>query len=173
MLGPVYSVRFSLDRIDRCSYNPNEMAPRDDRTAFMPIARGCLARKLRMLNRRVTGLYDDVLRGHGLRVTQMNVLVAVAVLGPTTQSAVAEKLMLEKSTLSRNLDRMCEKGWVLVGEGPDGRSNELTLTRAGRKLLEDVTPAWRDVQRRVKRLIGDDAVDSVDHMLVALATSDG
>ena len=142
-----------------------------DQQLFAPIGRACFARKFRMLNRAVTALYDEALRPFGLKVSQMNVLVAVAVLGPTPQAAVAKELRLEKSTLSRNLERLAEKGWIRVDGGPDGRSNELSLTPAGRKLLQDLKPAWRGVQRRLQRLLGPEAADAIDGMLGALGDS--
>jgi len=139
-----------------------------DRRRFAPIATDCLARKFRMLGRAVTALYDEALRGHGLKVSQMNVLVAVAVMGPTRQAAVAEQLLLEKSTLSRNVERLRQSGWIAVTGGEDGRSHELSLTPAGRELLEELTPAWRGVQRRARRLVGEEAVQTVDRMVAAL-----
>ena len=52
-----------------------------DRPAAEVIAAECLAVRVRTLNRAVTALYDDALRPHGLRVGQLNLLVAVARMG--------------------------------------------------------------------------------------------
>ena len=76
--------------------------------------------------------------------------------------------MLEKSTLSRNVERMKKSGWLAVAPGPDARSQHLTLTPRGRKLLEELAPEWRKAQNRVRRLVGDEDVAAVDRMLQAL-----
>lgn len=113
----------------------------------------CLAGRIRILNRVVTGLYDDALRPHGLRVTQMNVLVAIAMMGPIPSAAICRRLRLEKSTLSRDLGRLVERGWVRMTPG-GGRTQQLEITDRGRKLLQTVTPAWEDAQSQVRRMLG-------------------
>ena len=55
--------------------------PAGNETPDAIIAAECLAVRLRALNRAVTALYDDALRPHGLRVGQLNLLVAVARMG--------------------------------------------------------------------------------------------
>ena len=39
------------------------------------VARECIANKVRLLNRAVTAIYDETLRPHGLKISQMSVLV--------------------------------------------------------------------------------------------------
>ena len=56
-----------------------------------------------MLNRIVTNLYDDQLRSLGLKVSQMNILVATGKLGVARPAEVCRKLNLDVSTLRRNV----------------------------------------------------------------------
>jgi len=117
------------------------------------IAGECLAGRVRVLNRVVTGIYDDALRPHGVRVSQMNVLVAVAAMGPVRAADVCRRLRLDKSTLSRDLDRLLEQG--LVRSTPaGGRTHHLEATPAGRALIKKVTPAWEEAQARVREILG-------------------
>src|SRR5262245_66458025 len=78
------------------------------------VARECIATKLRLLNRTVTAIYDEALRPHGLKVSQMSVLVTVARLGDASPGAVGRILHLETSTLSRKFDRTRARGWLEV-----------------------------------------------------------
>lgn len=117
------------------------------------IASECLAGRVRVLNRVVTGIYDDALRAHNVRISQMNVLVAVAAMGPVRAAEVCRRLRLDKSTLSRDLDRLLERGWVRATPAA-GRGQELEVTPVGRALIERVTPAWEEAQRRVHELLG-------------------
>ncbi len=140
-----------------------------DREQLASIARGCIGRKLRMLNRVVSSAYDEALRPHGLKVSQMNVLVAVALLAPVSPAEVARRLALEKSTLSRNLERLLASGWVERVAGDDARTWQVSPTRAGRELLAEVQPGWRAAQRRVRELLGDEAVAAIERAVDGLA----
>src|SRR3954467_10046957 len=100
------------------------------------IADGCVAVRLRMLNRVITNIYDDALRPLDLKVSQMNILVAAAKMGTARPLEVCEYLHLDVSTLSRNVERMKVRGWLRVVPDQDGRSQPFQLTPQGRALLE-------------------------------------
>src|ERR671912_2837156 len=119
------------------------------------IAGECVAVRLRMLNRVVTNIYDDALRPLGLKVSQMNILVAAAKMGTARPTEVCEHLHLDVSTLSRNVERMKARGWLEVVPDEDGRSQPFRLTSQGRKLLEKAIPAWSEAQQQVKATLGD------------------
>jgi DNA-binding MarR family transcriptional regulator len=108
-----------------------------------------------MLNRLITNIYDNALRPLGLRVSQMNILVAAAKMGTARPLAVCEYLHLDVSTLSRNVERMKARGWLEVVPDEDGRSQPFQLTPQGRKLLDKVVPAWREAQEQVTRALGE------------------
>jgi DNA-binding MarR family transcriptional regulator len=120
--------------------------------ASKTIARDCLASRLRLLNRLVTGIYDTALRPHGLRISQMNLLVAVSARGKMRGSELCRLLRLEKSTLSRDVERLVERGWIV-------RSPALEVTRAGEQLLTACLPAWRGAQREARKLLTPSVAD--------------
>ena len=126
---------------------------RNDATPESRIAGECLAGRVRVLSRVVTGIYDDALRPHNVRVSQMNVLVAVAVMGPVRAADVCRLLRLDKSTLSRDLDRLLDRGWVRATPGA-GRSRDLEATPAGRAMIRKALPAWEEAQARVRGVLG-------------------
>ncbi len=118
------------------------------------IAAECIAVRLRMLNRRITRLYDDALREQGLGIAQLNMLVAIAKAGEVSPVALGEALDLEKSTLSRNVARMRERGWVVVEQAGSGPGQRLSLTAEGLALLDAVEPAWAEAQGQARALLG-------------------
>ncbi|MFO0952872.1 MAG: MarR family winged helix-turn-helix transcriptional regulator [Isosphaeraceae bacterium] len=122
------------------------------------VARECVAVRLRMLNRIVTNIYDDALRGLGLKVSQMNILVAAAKMGTARPVEVCERLHLDASTLSRNVERMRARGWLETVPDEDGRSQPFRLTPQGRELLSAAIPAWEQAQNQVKALLGEETV---------------
>ena len=116
--------------------------------------------RVRALNRAVTALYDDALRPHGLRVGQLNLLVAVARMGTARPGDLCRVLRMDKSTLSRDVEVMRRNGWLEV-EDSGGRSRPLRLSPGGQALLERVVPAWRQAQEQARTLIGDDGAEAV------------
>src|SRR5262249_59873600 len=113
---------------------------KDDLPAAELIAGECLGVRLRTLNRAVTALYDEALRRHGLRVGQLNLLVAVARMGTAKPGDLCRLLRMDKSTLSRDVEVMRRNGWLEAAEG-GGRGRPLRTSPDGRALLEAVVPA--------------------------------
>ena len=135
------------------------------------IAGECLAVRVRALNRVVTSLYDEALRPHGLRVGQLNLLVAVARLGTARPGDLCQVLRMEKSTLSRDIEVMRRNGWLEIIEG-GGRARPVRLSPTGHALLERVVPAWRRAQEQARRLLGDDGSEAVMTLARRLGTGD-
>ena len=109
----------------------------------------CVAMRVRQLNRRITRLYDAALRPYDVTTAQLNVLVALALAGEARATDIAAALAIEKSTLSRNLARMIERGWVSAGEG--GRGGQLLrLLAPGRAIVQRAMPAWQCAQREAR-----------------------
>lgn len=129
--------------------------------AYLDIGRACLARQVRMLSRAVTALYDEELRAHGLKASQMNVLVAISILGDAAPGELSRRLCLEKSTLSRNAERMAARGWIKAVEGPDGRGVRYRLTAAGVRLLDRVRPDWERAQAAAASLLGPNGITAL------------
>jgi len=125
------------------------------------IAGECLAVRVRMLNRTITAIYDDALRPLGLTAGQLNILVVVTKRGPLAPGEVARRLNMEKSTVSRNIERMRKNGWLNVEPAESGRKQQLTLTRQGRRLLEKSVPAWDEAQTRARAMLGQRGADSI------------
>lgn len=134
----------------------------DERTALVAeIAGRCAAVRLRLISRAVSRLFDEELRAQPLRISQMNILVAIAHGGPCRPGDVCRWLALDKSTLSRDLERLVAAGW-LERRAVDGRRHELAATPAGLAVLEAALPAWRAAQQRVEEAFGREALGTVE-----------
>ena len=126
----------------------------DKRRAEDIIAQECLAVRLRMINRVVTNIYDQALRPLGVKASQLNILVVAAKMGLARPAEVSEHLHIDVSTLSRNVERMKNKGWLEVVHDEDARAHPFRITTKGRKLLERAKPAWQTAQNKVKKQLG-------------------
>lgn len=109
---------------------------------------------MRLLARLVTGAYEETMHGHGIRIGQMNLLVAVAAGGPVTPGELGRRMVLEKSTVSRDVKILMNRGWLSSEPGSDGRSHRLTITPAGLAAIDEAYPAWVEGQRAAERLLG-------------------
>ena len=125
------------------------------------MASECIAVRVRLINRVITALYDEALRPHGLRVSQGNILVAVARRGEARPAEIGRMLRIERSTLSRDVEVMKRAGWLESDPPGGGRSQVLRVTPEGRRLLADAQPAWEKAQVEARQLLGDAGVDTI------------
>ena len=130
----------------------------------------CLAVRLRMLNRVINAIYDEGLRPLDVKVGQVNMLVVVSSRGPLGPQGIGRILRMEKSTVSRNIERMTKRGWLRASTGSDDRSMNVEITAKGRALIAEVLPIWRRSQRKAREVLGEDLAQSIqavgDEMLV-------
>jgi DNA-binding MarR family transcriptional regulator len=113
----------------------------------------CLA--LRQASRYITGVYDQALSETGLRVTQFSILYTLYGLGPMTVNQVSAQLVMDRTTLTRNLKPLERE--ELVGSGPsehDKRERVIMLTPAGRAKVKAVLPLWRKAQQSFEKNFG-------------------
>ncbi len=132
------------------------------------MAEECVAVRLRLLTRAVTRIYNVALRPYGINISQLNVLAAVAYLGEARQQKVCQVLHMHKSTLSRDLIRMQDVGWIRSQGGQDGREVLLRVTSAGKALLAKAFPAWNEAQEEAKTLLGEKDIMSLGRSVLSL-----
>lgn len=121
----------------------------------------CLAMRVRLINRIISRIYDDALRPHGLKGSQMSILAAISALGHPGPSEICQMLHLDVSTLSRNVSRMKKKGWLTMSPAKDRRAHQLHLTDAGSQMIVDAFSSWQRAQKRVKKILGEDNTTAI------------
>ena len=85
------------------------------------------------------------LRDYGLRVPEWRALAALYSREKCTMSELAELATIDRTTLTRTVDRMEDAGWLArLADDADARVTRLALTAAGRRMFERV---WPEVQR--------------------------
>jgi DNA-binding MarR family transcriptional regulator len=131
----------------------------------------CLA--LRQAARHVTQFYDQFLVPAGLRTTQFSILAKLKRLGPVTINALADEMVMDRTTLGRNIQPLEREGLVAVRQGrADRRSKELHLTHAGATRLRAASKAWAEAQTRFESVFGDERASDLRALLRAVTTSD-
>jgi DNA-binding MarR family transcriptional regulator len=100
----------------------------------------------------VTQFYDQFLAAAGLRTTQFSILARLQRLGPMTISALAADLVMDRTTLGRNLQPLERQRLVAVVKGrTDRRSREIRLTDTGAERLRTAVEGWVKAQASRKR----------------------
>src|SRR5213078_4563797 len=81
------------------------------------------------------------LREFGLRVPEWRALAALYARQRCTMSELADLATIDRTTLTRTIDRMQDAGWLSrLADSDDMRVTRLALTASGRKLFEKVWP---------------------------------
>jgi len=114
----------------------------------------CLAVRVRLIGRTITGIYDGALDGHAVTIAQVNLLAALGKVGPCPPSTLGDVLQLERSTVSRNLNLLVNQGWAEAVSSDAKGIREIALTRTGRAKIDSVMPDWRRAQREAAQILG-------------------
>ena len=117
----------------------------------------CLCNALRQASRAVSRLYDEELRGVGLRTTQYSLLRHLSRAGEVRQRDLGGLTYLDETTLTRNLRPLIDSGWVAISTGQDRREKLVRLTAAGAAKLREARPAWERAQQRMRSRLPDGA----------------
>ena len=144
-------------------------------TAIATKPRGCTNFKLRQLARSMTRHYDAYVASSGLKITQYSLLSYVVRQGPIQPVDLAQRMSLEASTLTRNLQPLIAHGWIAVGPGADARSRLIHASDAGRAKHTEAQRAWKQAQLALNARLGDARVarlhDLIDACLADLDTT--
>lgn len=120
--------------------------------------------RLRVLGRAIAGSYDAALRPLGLTSGQLTILAVLTKAGPMPQARLGEMLVIEKSTLSRNIRRMVEAGLVVEDDAGTPRRRVLSVSREGRRTLAKAYPVWERAQTRAIEELGQGADQAIKSM---------
>ena len=132
------------------------------------IASQCIASRVRFLNRVITAIYDEALRPLDLTLNQLNTLVVLVKMNGCNAKKVGEFLQMDPSTVSRNLERMKQAGWIRFDPGEDARSFQLSVTKKGEKMLLKALPAWRKAQKEASAVLKEEGAAAVSRAALNL-----
>jgi DNA-binding MarR family transcriptional regulator len=126
----------------------------------------CTCLRLRKATRRVTQIYDQMLEPAGLTIAQFSLL---AHLWPNEQLSIgtlAEALVTDPTTLTRNIKPLAERGLLRIFSDTDDRRRRLiSLTDEGRAIVPVAAPLWRKAQARLAVLLGASEIGSLNGAL--------
>lgn len=131
----------------------------------------CALANLRKASRVMTQLYDEALTQTGLRCTQFSLLATVVAAGAPTVSELAEEMVMDRTTLARNLRPLQRQGLLRIEAGQnDQRERIVTLTERGERAVEQGASLRARAQHRVVEHLGEERFRAVLRTLNQLVT---
>ncbi|RED48552.1 MarR family winged helix-turn-helix transcriptional regulator [Aestuariispira insulae] len=147
---------------------------------FDPATGACIGLNLRQASRLITSFYDRHMEPSGLKLTQFGLLFSVGDMEKPTINELADRLELDRTTLSRNLKPLEREGWIKVTPGEDKRVRTLTLTPDGAEVLARARPCWEQAQHEAVEIFGrynwltmKDRLDSANREIKEILTPSG
>lgn len=140
-----------------------DVDPDPESCIFM--ARACLSLNLRKTERVVTRHYDSYLASAGVTAVQLPMIAIIASAEEPSFRLLAEQLDLDRSTLSRNLALLREKGIVKIGPSSGPKPGLISLTAKGRNALRRAAERWNEAHRELAKALTDKTmVQGVDFL---------
>lgn len=134
----------------------------------VPISKivGCTCLRLRKTARCATQIYDRCLEPAGLTITQFGLLAHTHVRDGISIGELAEALIMDPTTLTRNLRPLETRRYVQIKPGKeDRRRRDIVLTERGRSAFREAVPLWREAQARVAAALGADEAATLNRVL--------
>lgn len=131
----------------------------------------CLA--IRQAARHVTQFYDQLFAPVGLRATQYAILSRLGRDGRMTINALAAALVMDRTTLGRNILPLQRDGLIEVVASPaDRRRRELRLTELGSARQRQAAERWAVAQQRFDAVFGGERAAALRGLLREVVASD-
>ena len=131
----------------------------------------CLA--VRQAARHITQFYDQLLAPSGLRTTQFSILAKLRRLSPMTINALAAEMVMDRTTLGRNILPLERDGLIAVEQGSrDRRIKELRVTEAGEARFRAGMKGWVQAQRKFETAFGAKRTADMRALLHAVAATE-
>jgi DNA-binding MarR family transcriptional regulator len=108
---------------------------------------------VRKAARLLTGFYDTRVAPGGLRITQYSLLNHLLRLGSVTINDLSAAVLLERTTLMRNLNLLAKKNLVEILPAPASKAHSIRLTNLGKERLARTRPLWELAQQKTEALL--------------------
>jgi DNA-binding MarR family transcriptional regulator len=133
----------------------------------------CACTILRQAARVATHHFDHALASSGLRISQLSVLTTLSYVGPKTINELADVMVLDRTTLGRNLRPLQRDGYIAIEEGEDDRrTRKLVLTKKGSTVALKAMDSWGDAQTSFENAIGLENAKTLSKLLRQVVKAD-
>ena len=122
----------------------------------------CMCGVIRKTGRLLTKKYDFYLKPSGLKITQFSMLANIKRNPGITVSELAELLVMDQSTVTRNLRVLEKTGYIYIEtDTTDHRIKRTEITDLGISRMDEARPYWQKAQLEIKRIIGRERIEQL------------
>jgi DNA-binding MarR family transcriptional regulator len=133
----------------------------------------CNCQAIRAAARHVTQFYDRCLAPSGLRTSQFSILAKLRRRGPLTINVLAGEMVMDRTTLGRNLLPLQRDGLVrITASAADRRAKELALTGDGEKRVRAAAKLWFAAQAQFDAVFGAKRAADLRALMGAVVAAD-
>lgn len=114
----------------------------------------CSCFYMRRAARMLTRQYAETMKAAGLKSSQFSILSILSHHGQLTISELAEKMGLERTSLSRNLRPMEKDGLISISDELEKRRRYIQLSSQGKAAYKKALPLWNKAQLQFQEQMG-------------------
>ncbi|WP_425806114.1 MarR family winged helix-turn-helix transcriptional regulator [Desulfitobacterium sp. Sab5] len=125
----------------------------------------CYCINLKRATNSITKFYDKKLEDTGLTVSQFSLLNDIKLLESCSKVELADYAKLDRSTITRNLKILRERGYIIDLSTNESRDSQVSLTDLGLEKLESCNLLWKEAQKYIQEKVGSDNIKQLRKIL--------
>ena len=133
---------------------------------FIPAT--CVGAQVRKLSRIVSKKYNDVFSPFGINLSQAHLLFATSTKHGILQTEIACALVLERSTIHRDIKRLIDRNFLKLEKNVGIKSPSVYLTKEGKSFVKGLLPVWKKTQSELEKLLGNEMIGNIPVMSARL-----
>lgn len=111
-------------------------------------------------------MYEKILEPSGMTITQFSVLAALYYARSIPMKKLAQRLVMDRTTLTRTLSPLEQRKLVVFEDDPkDLRTRKVNLTVEGLEALVSALPYWKQAQEKMIAGLSEDLWRQLRSML--------
>lgn len=114
----------------------------------------CYCINLKRATNSITKFYDKKLEDAGLTASQFSLLNDLRLLKTCSKAELSEYAKLDRSTITRNLKILRDKGYIKDSSTNESRESQVSLTDLGLEKIESGNLSWKEAQEYIKERVG-------------------
>ncbi len=115
----------------------------------------CIGSRLRRLSRIADGHFRSKLSEFNITENQMTILFVLNKKGKVEQGKIGQTLVLERSTVSRNIKLLEKQNYV---KRTSDYRPEIELSKKGNELVQKLIPLWEETMDELISKLGEDGL---------------
>ncbi|SOE23634.1 DNA-binding transcriptional regulator, MarR family [Spirosomataceae bacterium TFI 002] len=129
----------------------------------------CINGKMKRLQRLVNNRYQEFLEPYGMKGSILSILFIIGKKPGINQKQISENLILDASTMSRDIKMLASKGYIeKERDNIDKRNTIFFLSTEGKAFLEEIVPHWQRAHDEMNTFLDKSSISTIDQVISTL-----